>query len=162
MPGPLKNPKHEAFVQAVFKGMAGGPAYKACLNPGMSNDVSNSAASRLLGYVKVRARLDELQARVAEKAVITRASLIQGVHEVTEDAKAKGVHAAALRGYELLGREFKTFTERKDVTVRSIGDLAEEEIKNALSELDAADEGEAEAGASGGVGKKGAAKKRRG
>lgn len=139
---PLKNAKHEAFVQAILTGASGRKSYQKHVSK-VSNDVADASASRLLANVRVRERLTFLQNRAAEKATITKASLIQGVYEVTEDAKKKGGHSAALRGYELLGREFKTFTERKDVTVRSIGELAEDEIKHALSELDAADEGKA-------------------
>jgi phage terminase small subunit len=61
---PLTNPRHEAFVQALVKGANATQAYAfAGYQP------HDSAAARLFGNVRVRARLAHLQQLVAAKVV---------------------------------------------------------------------------------------------
>lgn len=58
----LKNPKHEAFAQAVAEGMSGTAAYREHIaDPGTKTDTCMSAASRLLADDKVFARVSELR-----------------------------------------------------------------------------------------------------
>lgn len=143
--GPLKNSKHEAFARNIFEGKSGRHAY---LSAGYDCTAvaADAAASKLLRTPKVSARVQELKKTVAASLQITKAMLIKGVHDVTLDAAANKAHGAALRGYELLGREYKTFTEHKNVTVRRLADLSEDELREALAELESSNAGEAEGG----------------
>src|SRR5260370_30668944 len=71
-PGEALSPKHEAFVQAyVSRGMNGTKAYRA-VYPGIkSDDVAGAAAARLLGNVRVQARIAEIMRAGAERAEVT-------------------------------------------------------------------------------------------
>jgi hypothetical protein len=70
MPGPLKLPRHEAFVQLVAKGESWTDAFE---HAGFVRSSKNAA--RLAGRADVKARLAELQERAAEKAVIGAADI---------------------------------------------------------------------------------------
>ncbi len=64
----LKNPKHEAFVANLLKGMTQGPAYIAA-GYRAEGHAAEACANKLLKNAEVAARLAELQAAVTEKAV---------------------------------------------------------------------------------------------
>ena len=71
-PGEALSPKHEAFVQAyVSRGMNGTKAYRAVYPSIKSDDVAGAAAARLLGNVKVQARIAEIMRAGAERAEVT-------------------------------------------------------------------------------------------
>jgi phage terminase small subunit len=71
-PGAALSPKHEAFVQAyVSRGMNGTKAYRAVYPSIKSNDVAGAAAARLLGNVRVQARIAEITRAGAERAEVT-------------------------------------------------------------------------------------------
>jgi phage terminase small subunit len=66
------SPKHEAFVQAyVSRGMNGTKAYRAVYPSIKSDDVAGAAAARLLGNVRVQARIAEIMRAGAERAEVT-------------------------------------------------------------------------------------------
>jgi phage terminase small subunit len=83
-PGEALSPKHEAFVQAyVSREMNGTKAYRA-VYPGIkSDDVAGAAAARLLGNVRVQARIAEIMRAGAERAEVT-------VEQVVRELKAIG------------------------------------------------------------------------
>lgn len=64
--GVLRNVRHEKFAQGIFKGL---PASTAYTNAGYK--FSEPHASRLARDGKVRARVEELQGRVAQKVEIS-------------------------------------------------------------------------------------------
>jgi phage terminase small subunit len=71
-PGEALSPKHEAFVQAyVSRGMNGTKAYRAVYPSIKSDDVAGAAAARLLGNVRVQARIAEIMGAGAERAEVT-------------------------------------------------------------------------------------------
>ena len=71
-PGEALSPKHEAFVQAyVSRGMNGTKAYRAGYPSIKSDDVAGAAAARLLGNVRVQARIAEIMRAGAERAEVT-------------------------------------------------------------------------------------------
>jgi phage terminase small subunit len=70
-PGEALSPKHEAFVQAyVSRGMNGTKAYRAVYPSIKSDDVAGAAAARLLGNVRVQARIAEIMRAGAERAEV--------------------------------------------------------------------------------------------
>ena len=69
--GPLRNPRHERFVQGLFEGL---PASRAFEQAGYVANDGN--AIRLKGNERVQARLSELQAEAAKSAEVTVASLL--------------------------------------------------------------------------------------
>src|SRR6266550_8007602 len=83
-PGEALSPKHEAFVQAyVSNGMNGTKAYRAVYPSIKSDDVAGAAAARLLGNVRVQARIAEIMRAGAERAEVT-------VEQVVRELKLLG------------------------------------------------------------------------
>lgn len=74
MPGPLKNRRHEAFANEVFRQMPKGgntaDIYRK-FYPKVSRKASDAAASRLLKTVKVR--ISEIQSTVTARSALTMA-----------------------------------------------------------------------------------------
>jgi len=66
----LKNPKHEAFAQSVALNMPAAQAYRAHIaeDPDGSPLSIDPRASKLANDSKVKARIEELRAKVAAKA----------------------------------------------------------------------------------------------
>lgn len=63
----LKNPKHEAFAQAVAEGQSGTAAYRAEIaDSGTKTEACMTAASRLLADDKVSSRVAELRTSFRE------------------------------------------------------------------------------------------------
>jgi phage terminase small subunit len=82
--GEALSPKHEAFVQAyVSRGMNGTKAYRAVYPSIKSDDVAGAAAARLLGNVRVQARIAEIMRAGAERAEVT-------VEQVVRELKLLG------------------------------------------------------------------------
>src|SRR5262245_18124958 len=97
MSEPLRNPRHERFVQALFEGK---PANRAYADAGYAPHDGNCI--RLRGNERIKARLAELQAQAARSAKITIESICAELAEATEVARTKGqaqamVSASALR-----------------------------------------------------------------
>lgn len=77
----LPNPKHERFVQGLFEGLSADAAYQAAgYKPNRGN------AIRLKASESIQKRLEELQVRVAEKAIIDRVWVINALVENAEIA----------------------------------------------------------------------------
>ena len=82
--GEALSPKHEAFVQAyVSRGMNGTKAYREVYPSIKSDDVAGAAAARLLGNVRVQARIAEIMRAGAERAEVT-------VEQVVRELKLLG------------------------------------------------------------------------
>lgn len=82
MSGPLKNARHERFAQELAKGKSQVDAYAAA-----GYEPKESNASRLIANDKVAARVRELKAKAAEKAVVTAADIAQQLDEDREFAR---------------------------------------------------------------------------
>lgn len=91
MTGPLKNHKHERFVQAIVKGETLDAAY---VKAGYARNEKNAA--RLKKNEGVAARIAELQERVAEKVVVTAADIAAQLDEDREFARQCATPAAAV------------------------------------------------------------------
>lgn len=90
MTGPLKNARHERFAQERAKGA---PADTAYVTAGFAANRSNAA--RLNANERVRARITELQARAAEKAVVTVEGITDRLLKIAEKGE-KSKNAALL------------------------------------------------------------------
>lgn len=78
----LRNSKHEAFAQAVAKGMNQDEAYASIgLKPHRQN------AHRMITRDDVRTRVEEIKTRVAEKAEWTSAARLQMLAEIAKASK---------------------------------------------------------------------------
>lgn len=91
MSGPLKNARHERFAQERAKGRSVDVSY---VKAGFKANRGN--ASRLNADESVQARVLELQARIAEKAVITAADIVKQLDQDRAFARKQGQAAAAV------------------------------------------------------------------
>jgi hypothetical protein len=83
MAGPLKNARHERFAQERAKGKSIDAAYAdAGFKPNRGN------AARLNANESVQARITELQARAAEKAVVTIEDITARLLKIAEKGEA--------------------------------------------------------------------------
>jgi hypothetical protein len=90
--GPLRNPRHERFVLALFQGE---PASKAYETSGYVPNDGN--AIRLKGNEKVQARLAELQEAAAKKSEVTVASLLDELEHARARADGLDQLSAAVK-----------------------------------------------------------------
>ncbi len=91
MPGPLKNARQERFCQELLKGKTQAAAYKrAGYKPNLG------APGRLANTAPIKARLAELQGKVAEKLQVTAADIAAQLDEDRAFAKALKHSAAAV------------------------------------------------------------------
>jgi phage terminase small subunit len=60
--------------------------------------------------------IEEQTSKRCEKLDITTDFVLEGIRDVTQRAQAIGQFGAALKGYELLGKHLKLFTDKTEVT----------------------------------------------
>src|SRR4029450_12172652 len=101
----LKNPRHEAFAQAIFSGIVnakGGPhsqaeAYRRAGYHVTNGNSARACASRLLMFANgIGERIKELQALAAEHAVESADKVVQELNELKREAKADKAYSAAV------------------------------------------------------------------
>jgi phage terminase small subunit len=146
----LKNAKQERFCQELTKGRSASEAYVLA---GYSKNDGN--AIRLKGNEKVRARVKELQERMAEKVVEKTAlskewvleKLQENLERALQQRRARNDEGeeigdftyqgnVANRALELIGKEMGMFVDRKEVG--KPGDFAgmtDDELNNRIGEL---------------------------
>jgi phage terminase small subunit len=97
--------KQEAFAQAIADGLGQADAYRTAYDAeGMKDSTIYSKASVLMSDGKVRARVDELKAQVAEKQLWSREmsvkALVQAYREGSGAVKVSAVKELnAMHGY---------------------------------------------------------------
>lgn len=109
--GVLKNPRHEAFAQALAKGRSLDAAY---VEAGYAEN--NGNACRLNGNEKVRRRVEELQSKKAERVVYDRAKVLSRLEENDQTAREIGNLFASNRSLELIGKELGMFKEQREIS----------------------------------------------
>ena len=101
----LKNPRHEAFAQAIFSGITnakGGAhsqaeAYRRAGYHVTNGNSARACASRLLMFANgIAERIKELQAIAAEQAVESAEKMTRELNEVLREARADKAHSAAV------------------------------------------------------------------
>jgi hypothetical protein len=105
--GPLENSRHERFCQELAKGKSGVDAYVAAGYNGGKNALSGAA--RLLTNANIKARVDAIKAKAAEKCEITVADLVKELEEArvlaagAETVQSSAMVAATMGKAKLLG-----------------------------------------------------------
>ena len=124
----LRNPRHEAFAQAIFIGIfrpdlypTHGTAYNAAgyraKNARKPGGAAEANASRLLKNAKIFDRIAELQREAAQDAKETVDKCVAELNEDRRDAKAQGQHAAAISAVMGKAKLLGLVTEKhEDVT----------------------------------------------
>jgi hypothetical protein len=117
MTGPLKNVRHERYVQALFEGKPASTAYEEA---GYRFNEGN--AIRLKGNEKVQARPRELQETVAEANEVTVSSLLGELEQARAKASSLDQLSAAVRAIEAKAKVSGIMIQR--VEVGSPGDFS--------------------------------------
>lgn len=94
-------------------------ATQAAKRAGYSAKTAHVQGARLLRNASVAAAIDEKLGKLSEKAEITAEEILLGVRETVIRCKAQGrgfQPFAVLKGYELLGKYKKLWTEKVELT----------------------------------------------
>ncbi len=129
MPGPLDNPRHEKFAQALFQGKSASEAYVLA---GYKANKGNFV--RFKDNQRIKARLLELQQQVSDAVVAKTALTKQWVIDRLRENVARSMQMEAVRNadgetigeytyngsvanraLELLGKELSMFIDRKEI-----------------------------------------------
>ena len=88
--------KQEAFAQAVASGKTQADSYRLAYNAiKMTDKQIWEKASEVKGNVKVTARVNELKAALADKALWTRQDSVEALKGVAQGVEAKGSEVVA-------------------------------------------------------------------
>ena len=132
MSGPIRNSQHEAFANAIVKGMNATDAYKAAGYKGKGKSAWE-AASRLARNVKVRARVAELKAKTAGHTVKTAAQVLSDLARNADAAFVKEQFTASNQALRYYGQEAHgQFVEKHELAFKRIEDMTEDEKRAAL------------------------------
>jgi hypothetical protein len=112
MTGPLKNPRHEAFVRGLLEGKSALDAYE---DAGYVADDANSC--RLKSNPAVTARLAELQAEIASQTKVTTESLIGELEDARKRATDLEQLSAAVRSIEAKAKLAGLVTEKRQIEI---------------------------------------------
>lgn len=126
----LENPKWEHFAQALAKGKTQIEAYaEAGYRPNDAN------ATRLTGNDRIKARVAELQERMAYKSEITIEKIEQMLIEDREFARSVNQAGAARAATETLAKLRGYMVERKEVRTGPLEEVQPDELDRLRSEL---------------------------
>jgi len=93
--------KQEAFCQAIADGMGQADAYRIAYDAeAMKDSTVYPKASRMMNEGKIRARIDELKAQVADKQLWTREMSVKGLiqaYRIAQEAKTSTGMTAAVK-----------------------------------------------------------------
>jgi phage terminase small subunit len=109
-------PKQEAFVAEYLKDLN---ATQAAIRAGYSGKTAYSIGEENLKKPEIAAAVQEAMDKRAERTEITQDYVLRGIQGVVE-ATLEDQPAVALKGYELLGKHLKLFTEKHEIG----GDMA--------------------------------------
>lgn len=124
----LRLRRHERFAQALASGKTCEEAY---VEAGYKRDRHHAARVARLPHVAIRVR--ELIEMAVQTTVITRAFVMEELLKNANEARAAGKHSAAIRGFELLGKEIGMFVERQETgTPGSFKDLSDSDLEREL------------------------------
>jgi phage terminase small subunit len=126
----LNNPRHERFAQELAKGKSQAEAYEAA---GYSQNRGN--ATRLKANESVVKRVAELQARTAERAIVTAESLLKEAEEARVAAMAGGQISAAVSAIKEKGILAGVRVEKSErKSVNDIRRLSDDELDAAIAD----------------------------
>ena len=137
---PLKNPRHEAFAQALFKqpqtGMSQGECYSASGYKARGHS-AEELGSRLSKVEEIRNRVADLQTAVAKKSEITVESICAELDEANAIAKERGQAGAMVSASTLRAKLAGLLQEKVEITApkpfsqcQSFAEMAEELLRD--------------------------------
>lgn len=134
--------RHRRFAIEYAKDLNATAAY---LRAGYTGKGAKQSANRLLNMPEIKALLQNCNDKIAAKAELSAAYVLDGIKRVIErceqaepvvdrEGKPTGEYRfdaqACLKGQELLGKHLKLFTEKHEVKVETeLSALTDEELK---------------------------------
>jgi len=102
-------PKQAQFCQEYLIDLN---ATQAAIRAGYSKNGAEVTGCKLLTNAKVARLIQELKDARSERTEITADYVLTGIRETTEQARSEDKLSESFRGYELLGKHLKLFTEK--------------------------------------------------
>ena len=133
----LQNPRWEKFAQELAKGKSATEAYHLAGYIASKEAARRNASRLLLTKADVRARVADLQAKAAEAAIVTRASLIMEAAEIQQLAvrdKQFSSAVSALTAKAKLAREWPSEGEPPRNEAAALGELSNEELLQSIAQ----------------------------
>jgi phage terminase small subunit len=108
--------KQEQFCLVYLETGNATEAYRQCYDISNSKpETINRRAKELIDNSKIQARMEELREPLLKKAELSEEYVLQNIKDIAEKNKDDNPNAA-LKGFELLGKYYKLFTEKREVT----------------------------------------------
>ncbi len=136
----LNNARHERYCQLVVDGKGSEEAYRLAgyrHNSGNASRLRNSepVIARIAEILEERAAITAQGVAAAVKAVkLSKQAIIEMLLEDRAAARAAGQTGAAIRAAELLGKELGMFIDRSDITVRTIDEMTDDEVRRLVED----------------------------
>ena len=100
--------KQKTFCKHYIKDLNG---TQAALRAGYSEKTAGQIANNILKEPHIREYINKLLAKKSKRAGIDADYVLNGIKEATEKALKENKLTQALKGYELLGKHLKLFTD---------------------------------------------------
>lgn len=123
MPGPIDNPRHEKYAQALFNGVTQSEAYVAAGFDATTPNSIKVGASHLADNPAVQMRIRELQVRAARRSEIKKSDVLDWLIQDRNLARDLKQVAASIRAAELIGKELGMFVDRKEIKTGELDDI---------------------------------------
>ena len=126
-------PKQAVFVTEYLIDLN---ATQAAIRTGYAVGSADVTGARLLGNASVAAAIQAKMDRRALRTEITADYVLEGIKAVTERCIEDGeafAPMAAFKGYELLGKHLKLFTEKHELTGKDGAAIQLEQVANEAS-----------------------------
>lgn len=104
-------PKQQVFVAEYLKDLN---ATQAAVRAGYSAKTAYSIGEENLKKPVIASAIQEAMDKRAERTEITQDYVLRGIQEITEATRTSRPDTA-LKGYELLGKHLKLFTEKHEI-----------------------------------------------
>ena len=131
-------PKQQAFVREYLVDLN---ATQAAMRAGYSKRTAHVIGHENLTKPEIAIAIEAAMDERAERTKITADYVLQGIRDTVERCRGDGEAfnpAQALKGFELLGKHLKLFTDKTELTGTSAKDLipqrTPEEARNMLSD----------------------------
>ena len=127
-------PKQEKFAQNVAKGMKKTEAAKQA---GYSEKNADRAGTILTSKANpvVQKRINELQTKAADKAVLTLKNHLEDLKDIREGAVRNGAWSAAVTAEVARGKAAGLYVTRSELTVNRVDTMSKEEVLERMKEL---------------------------
>ena len=103
-------------------------ATQAAIRAGYSEKTARSQGQRLLTNVDIAAAIRTGQARLADDVKVTQQLLLNELWANHQAATAAGQWSASTRALEVMAKMTGNMVERRDVTMRTLDDMDEDEL----------------------------------